>query len=70
MILLTHFNGSQFYLNADIIQTVEATPDTVITLINNQKILVKEKSEKVVEKIITYQRMVHNIDFPMQLGDA
>ena len=60
MISLTHFNGGHFYLNADIIQTVEATPDTVITLINNQKMLVKDKAEEVVEKIINYQRMVHN----------
>lgn len=70
MIQLTHFDGSRFYLNADIIQTVEATPDTVITLINNQKMLVKEKSEKVIEEIIHYQRLVHNPDLPVQLGDA
>jgi flagellar protein FlbD len=70
MIQLTRFNGSQFYLNIDIIQSVEATPDTVITLINNQKILVKEKAEKVIEKILTYQRLIHNPDLPVHLGDA
>lgn len=70
MIRLTHFNGSQFYLNADIIQTVEATPDTVITLINNQKMLVKERTEEVVDKIITYQKAVRNPDLSKQVGDA
>jgi flagellar protein FlbD len=70
MIRLTHFSGGQFFLNAEIIQTVEATPDTVITLINNQKILVKDKAEDVVEKIIIYHRMVHNVEIPVKVGDA
>ena len=70
MIQLTHFNGGQFYLNAEIIQTVEATPDTVITLINNQKLLVKDTAEVVVAKIIKYHRTVHNLDIPIQSGDA
>jgi flagellar protein FlbD len=70
MILLTHFNGGQFYLNADIIQTVESTPDTVITLINNQKILVHDKANEVVEKIVEYQRTVHNPLITKQSGDA
>jgi len=70
MIHLTSFSGGQFYLNADIIQTVESTPDTVITLINNQKILVKNKAEEVVEKIIVYHRMVHNVEIPVRVGDV
>ena len=70
MIYLTHFSGGQFYLNADIIQAVEATPDTVITLINNQKLLVKDKAEEVVEKIINYQRIVHNSHISGHSGDA
>jgi flagellar protein FlbD len=70
MIQLTNFSGGQFYLNADIIQSVEATPDTVITLINNQKILVKDKAENVVEKVINYHRMVHNVGIPVHVGDA
>ena len=70
MICLTHFNGGQFYLNADIIQTVEATPDTIITLINNQKMLVKDKADEVVEKIINYQRTVHNPQITGHSGDV
>jgi flagellar protein FlbD len=60
MILLTHFNGAKFYLNAELIQAVEGTPDTVITLTNNTKMLVKEPPELVLERILTYQRLVHN----------
>ena len=59
MILLTRFNGSQFYINAELIQTVEDTPNTVITLLDHTKFLVKETSMEVVEKYIQYRQRVH-----------
>ncbi len=65
MIPLTRFNGTQFYLNAEIIQSIEGTPDTVITLMNNVKVVVKEPPEVVIEKIIAYQQRVHHYS---QLG--
>ncbi len=60
MILVTRFNGSEFYINADMILSVEGTPDTVITLTNSSKLVVKETAESVVERIIAYQRKVKN----------
>ncbi|MCB9134616.1 MAG: flagellar FlbD family protein [Anaerolineales bacterium] len=59
MIPVTRFNGSTIYLNAELIQSVEGTPDTVITLTNQVKIVVKDSPTKVVEAIIAYQRKVH-----------
>ena len=69
MIQLTHFNGSRFYLNPEVIRTVEATPDTVITLINDQKILVKDKTEEVVKKVIQYKRVILNPNLDVNLGE-
>jgi flagellar protein FlbD len=69
MILITRFNGTKMYLNADMIQSVEGTPDTVITLTNNTKVLVKETTQGVIEKIIDYQRCVHNPHFGLQTGE-
>ncbi len=69
MIQLTRFNGSKLYLNAELIQTVEGTPDTVITLTNNVKIVVRESPKTVIEKIITYQRLVHNPHLELHLGE-
>lgn len=69
MILVTRFNGSEFYINADMIISVEGTPDTVITLTNNSKLVVKEKPDKVIEKIIAYQRIVHNPKIKTTSGD-
>ncbi|MBO8162461.1 MAG: flagellar FlbD family protein [Brevibacillus sp.] len=54
MILLTRLNGSQFYLNATHIELVEATPDTVITLHNGKKYLVKEPAEVVAAQVCSF----------------
>jgi flagellar protein FlbD len=69
MIRLTHFKGTEFFLNAEQIISVESTPDVVITLTNHEKILVKERAEEVVQKIINYQRLVRNPDLEIRLGD-
>lgn len=56
VISLTHANGAPFYLNPELIQTVEATPDTIITLINNKKLIVKDTPEQIAERFIEYRR--------------
>ncbi len=56
MIKLTRMNGEEFYVNSSLIQFVEATPDTIITLVNAKKITVKEKPELVMDSIVKYQR--------------
>ncbi|MEA4906630.1 MAG: flagellar FlbD family protein [Chloroflexi bacterium] len=58
MILVTRLNGTQYYVNAELIQTVEATPDTIISLTNNAKLVVKEKPEIIIERVIEYQNRV------------
>jgi flagellar protein FlbD len=60
MISLSRLNGSTYYLNADLIMTVEGTPDTVIALTNNTIFIVKDRPEEVVEKIIEYQQKKHS----------
>jgi flagellar protein FlbD len=56
VICLTRTNGSQFYINPELIQIVEATPDTIITLISNKKIIVKDKPQEIAERFIEYRR--------------
>lgn len=56
MICLTRTNGTQFYINPELIQTVEQTPDTIITLINSKKILVKDTPQEIAERFIEYRR--------------
>lgn len=58
MIKLTRFNGATFYLNATHIETVEATPDTVITLFNDRKYIVKESAEEVARSVRAFYQHV------------
>jgi len=58
VIQVTRFNGSQFYINAEMIQMVESTPDTVISLSNNVKVVVKEPPEVIVDRIVAYRRRI------------
>ncbi|MFH1199373.1 MAG: flagellar FlbD family protein [Candidatus Omnitrophota bacterium] len=58
MIKVTRSDGKTIVLNAELIQYVEATPDTIITLTTDQKIIVKEKAEEIVKKVIEYKREI------------
>jgi len=58
MIEVTRLNGKEFYVNSDLVLFVEKTPDTVITLSNERKLVVLEDVDLVVEKIIEFKRKV------------
>lgn len=60
MIRVTRLNGKEFVVNAELIQFVEETPDTVITLVNHEKLVVREKADEVVKRALEYQRSVRN----------
>ncbi|EOC99711.1 flagellar protein [Caldisalinibacter kiritimatiensis] len=51
-------NGKSFIINSDLIEKVEETPDTVITLTNDKKIVVKESGADIVDKVIEYKRKI------------
>lgn len=59
MVILRRINGKEFVLNSDLIEYIEATPDTVVTLTNGKKIVVKETVEEVIEKVICYKRKIY-----------
>jgi flagellar protein FlbD len=56
MIQLTKINGHQIVLNPDLIEYIEETPDTVITLTNNDKIIVRDRMTEIIDKVIRYRR--------------
>jgi flagellar protein FlbD len=55
MIELTRLNGRSMMLNSDLIKTAEASPDTMLTLINGEKLIVREPIEEVQEKVMVYR---------------
>lgn len=61
MITLTRLNGKSFVVNAELIRTVEANPDTTITLINGDHILVAEPMEEVVRKAVEYGQLLRKL---------
>ena len=56
MIRLTRLNDTEFIINAEIIEFVEAIPDTIISLQSGKKVMVVEPVDEVVERIIEYKR--------------
>jgi flagellar protein FlbD len=55
MIRLTRLNGTVFVLNCELIESVESTPDTVLTTINGKKLVVLETIDEIVEKVVQYK---------------
>lgn len=58
MIRLTRLNGSGFVLNCELIETVESTPDTIITTTTGKKLVVSETIEEIIEKVVQYKKSV------------
>ncbi len=55
MIELTRLNGTPIVLNSDLIKTAEASPDTMLTLINGEKLIVREDCGEVTERVLAYR---------------
>ncbi len=55
MIELTRLNGTPMVLNSDLIKTAEASPDTMLTLIHGEKLIVRESISDVIERVLAYR---------------
>lgn len=69
VIRLTRLNNRPFAVNSDLIKFVENAPDTVITLTNGEKVVVKESLETVIEQMIAFKRVVSNVQAPLLSPD-
>ena len=58
MIIVTRLNGSEIVINADLIETVEATPDTIVTLVDGTRYVVEESPTDLIDRIKTYRAAV------------
>ena len=64
MIQLTRLNNHPITVNSDLIKFVEQAPDTVITLVNGEKIVVRENALEVVGRVVAFRRSVLHGVFP------
>jgi flagellar protein FlbD len=58
MIQLTRLNNHPLTVNSDLIKFVEQAPDTVLTLVNGEKIVVRESAQEVLERVVQFRRSV------------
>ena len=63
MITLTRLNGKPVVINADLIRSIESNPDTTVTLINGDHVIVQESMQQIVDKAIDYGRHLRTM-FP------
>ena len=57
MIKVTRLNGNELVVNADLIEFVESLPDTIISLVTGKKIMIKESSDDVIDKVAEFKRL-------------
>jgi flagellar protein FlbD len=69
MIQLTRLNSQPLIINSDLIKLIENAPDTVLTLVTGEKIVVRESSKQVVDKIVEFRRRVLT-DLPLQIASG
>jgi flagellar protein FlbD len=69
MILLHSLNGSEFYINNDLIVKVEALPDTVITLTDGRTLRVKEDPREIVDRILQFKRKIFQGSLVVEGGE-
>ena len=71
MIELTRLNGNPIVLNSDLIKTAEASPDTMLTLINGEKLIVREELSEVLERVLAYRApLLANVARRLSPNDA
>ena len=68
VIRLTRLNGNGLTLNSDLIKFVEKSPDTVITLTNGEKVIVREAEDEVIRRVLEFRRSL--VAHPASVPDA
>ncbi len=61
MIRLTRLNKNELVINAEMVEFIEAIPDTIVTLTSGKKIMVFEPVDTVVERIVEYKRTCNQV---------
>lgn len=57
MIQLTRLDGSIVTLNADLIETIEERPNTVVTLTSEKRFIVQERAQEVIDRVVAYRQL-------------
>ena len=58
MIEVTKLNGKKYYLNPHMIETIEENPDVTIQLLSGRKLIVTDKPQELIDRIVAYRRQI------------
>lgn len=58
MVTLSRLNGSVVAINPDLITWIDVTPDTIVSLLGGDKIIVRESLDEVIERVVAFRRIV------------
>ena len=59
MIPVTRLDGARIVLNDDLIESIQQTPDTVVSLVNGHKLLLRDTPDDIVDRVIAFKQAVH-----------
>jgi len=62
MIKVTRINNSEIIINSDLIEFIESSPDTIISLVDGKKIIVKDTPDEVIQKVAQFRRLAFGFD--------
>jgi flagellar protein FlbD len=63
MIRVTRLNGEEIVINDDLIEFIESTPDTIISLTDGKKIMVKENPDEIIKRVAAFRRMASSLEW-------
>ena len=66
MIVVTRLNNTAIVVNSDLILFIEETPDTIITLLNGEKLVIQEKVSEVIRRVLDFRRSIFNSSIPIE----
>jgi flagellar protein FlbD len=58
MFWATRISGQEIVINADLVEVIETTPDTVITLIDGKKYVVVEPAQEIIDRVVAYRAAI------------
>ena len=61
MIKVTRLNDTELVVNTDLIEFIEAIPDTIISLTTGKKIMVKDSIDELIEKVVEFKKRIHQL---------
>jgi flagellar protein FlbD len=64
MIRVTKLNNEEIVINNDLIEFIETIPETIISLTDGKKIMVKESPDEIIKRVAAFRRMTYSMEYP------